>query len=62
MKSIVKGSTVDQDGRIHIGDRILTVSDVLHDRKGGDDNIANVLQTVLEFYFKCLRFFILDSC
>ncbi|XP_062333566.1 multiple PDZ domain protein [Osmerus eperlanus] len=28
VKSIVKGSTVDQDGRIHIGDRILTVDRV----------------------------------
>lgn len=26
VKSIVKGSTVDQDGRIHIGDIILSVS------------------------------------
>lgn len=26
VKSIVKGSSVDQDGRIHIGDIILSVS------------------------------------
>lgn len=26
VKSIVKGSTVDQDGRIHLGDIILSVS------------------------------------
>lgn len=28
VKSIVKGSAVDQDGRVHIGDIILSVSSI----------------------------------
>lgn len=34
VKSIVKGSTIDQDGRIHIGDIILSVSNIRNTTDG----------------------------